>query len=101
MGAPQVEACGRVSVPFLLLGNQNLGATHIRLEHLRDGDGAVCLEVVLEERDQHTRRSNNGVIQSMREVQLTVLTAYTNLQAASLCVAQVGAGANLDRKSVV
>src|SRR5699024_7977930 len=89
-------ACGRVSVPFLLLGNQNLGTTHIRLEHLRDGDGAVCLEMVLEECDQHTRRSNNGVVQGMSQVQLTVLTTYTNLQAASLCVAQVGARANLE-----
>ena len=71
---------------------------HIRLQRLRDCNRAVLTQVVLEECDQHTRRCNNGVVQRVCEVQLLriLLAADTDAQTARLCVAEVGAGADLE-----
>ena len=51
-----------------MLRNQNFLAAHIRLEALRDGDGAVLLEVVLKERDEHARGCNAGVVEGVGQI---------------------------------
>ena len=48
-----------------MLRNQNFLAAHVRLQALRDGDGAVLLEVVLKERDEHARGCNAGVVEGV------------------------------------
>ena len=62
-----------------MLWHHNLHAAHIWLQHLRNLYGAVCLKVILQEGNQHTRRSHNGVIQSMGKIFVFVLILYTNL----------------------
>ena len=51
------------SSALLVGGNHDLQAAHIRLQHFGDGHGAVGLQMVLQEGDQHTRRCHAGVIQ--------------------------------------
>ena len=42
--------------------HHDLEATHVGLQDLGDGDTAIGLPMVLEECDEHTRRSHAGVI---------------------------------------
>ena len=47
----------------------NLGlAAHIHLEGLGDFDGAVGLEIIFQESNEHTGRRNYGVIQGMGKI---------------------------------
>ena len=89
------------SSALLMGGNHDLQAAHIRLQHFGDGHGAVGLQMVLQEGDQHTRRCHAGVVQGVGQIGLAVLALHADVQAACLCIAQIGAGADLDRKSVV
>ena len=58
----------------LLLGrDQNLGAAHVGPQDLGDGDGAVGLEVVLQEGDEHTGRRHHGVVQRVAELLESIL----------------------------
>ena len=61
----------------LLVGrDHDLKAAHVGLQHLGDGHGAVGLQVVLQECDQHTRRCHAGVVQGA--VSYTHLTLPTS-----------------------
>ena len=80
---------------LLVGGNHDLQAAHIRLQHFGDGHAAVSLQMVLQEGDQHTRRCHAGVVQGVGQVGLAVLALDADVQAACLCIAQVGAGADL------
>ena len=72
------------SAAYLLL------AAHIRSEGFGNIDAAVGIEVVFEERYEHSRRSNNGVVERMGEV-LAVLAVDAYFQPARLCIAEVRA----------
>ena len=92
------SGCGKVcQVSVLLIGrNHDLQAAHIRLQHFGNGHAAVGLQMVLQESDQHTRRCHAGVVQGVGQVGLAVLALDADVQAACLCIAQVGAGADLE-----
>ena len=79
-----------------MLRNQNFLAAHIRLEALRDGDGAVLLEVVFKEGDEHTRGCDAGVVECVGQIHLAVRALDANAETAGLCVAEIRAGANLE-----
>ena len=53
----------RVFVRGLFFGNELFFAAHVRTKCFGDVDGTVCIEIVFKESDQHTGRSNNGVVQ--------------------------------------
>ncbi len=76
-------------------GNKNFLAAHIRTKNFGNPDGAVSLQVVFQERDQHSGRCDNGIVQSMCKVLLAILAVYTDLQTSGLCVAEIGAAADL------
>ena len=76
--------------------HHDLEAAHVGLQDLGDGDAAVGLQMVLQEGDQHTRRSHAGVVQGVGQIGLAVLALDADVQAACLCIAQVGAGADLE-----
>ena len=52
------------SSALLVGGNHNLQAAHIRLQHFGDGHGAVGLQMVLQEGDQHDSGSVTSCNQS-------------------------------------
>ena len=81
---------------LLVGGNHNFQAAHVGLQHLGDGHGAIGLQMILQEGDQHTRRSHAGVVQGVGQIGLAVLALDADVQAACLCIAQVGAGADLE-----
>ena len=72
--------------------NKNFLAAHVRTKLLRNTYASICLEVILKESDQHTRRSNNCIVESMGKILFAVLTVHADLKASCLCVAEVGAG---------
>ena len=76
--------------------HHDLEAAHVGLQDLGDGDAAVGLQMVLEECDEHTRRSHAGVVQSVGQIGLAILALDADVQAAGLCIAQVGAGADFE-----
>ena len=76
--------------------HHDLEAAHVGLQDLGDGDAAVGLQMVLEECDEHTRRSHAGVVQSVGQIGLAILALDADVEAASLCIAQVGAGADFE-----
>ena len=80
----------------LLLVRHELVEAAVRLQHVGDRDRAVGLEAVLQERDEHTRRRDHGVVQRVREILLAVLAVHADAQAARLGVAERGAGTDLE-----
>ena len=91
-----MSALWKNSGSALLVGrDHNFQAAHVGLQHLGDGHGAIGLQMVLQEGDQHTRRSHAGVVQGVGQIGLAVLALDADVQAACLCIAQVGAGADL------
>ena len=67
----------------LLVGrDHDLKAAHVGLQHLGDGHGAVGLQVVLQECDQHTRRCHAGVVQGVGQIGLAVLALDADVQTA-------------------
>ena len=70
-------------------------AAHVRLKCFGDGYGAIGLKVVLQEGNEHTGRGNAGVVQGVCQSGFAVLVLVADLQAACLCVTQIGAGADL------
>ena len=76
--------------------HHDLEAAHVGLQDLGDGDTAIGLQMVLEECDEHTRRSHAGVVQSVGQIGLTILALDADVQAAGLCIAQVGARADFE-----
>ena len=78
-----------------MLRHQLVLAAHVGAQDLGDGDGAVSLQVVLQEGDQHTRRGHAGVVQRVGQLGLAILILVADAQTACLGIAQVGAAANL------
>ena len=70
-------------------------AAHVGTQDLGNIDAAVGVQVVLEERDEHTRGSDDGVVERVGEIELAVLAADADLQSARLRVAEIRAGAYL------
>ena len=64
-------------------------AAHVRAKRFGNIDAAVGVQVVFEERDEHARGSDDGVVERMREIELAVLAADADLQPARLRVAEV------------
>lgn len=52
----------------LLLLRTNAVGEHIPLEWFWNPDAAICIQVVFQECDQHSRRCHNGIVQRMRKV---------------------------------
>ena len=50
----------------------------VGLQYIRDRDRAVGLESVLQERDQHARRCDHGVVQRVRKILLAVLAVHAD-----------------------
>ncbi len=73
----------------LLLRYQHFLAAHIRLEDLRDRHGAVFLQVVLEERDEHSGGRDAGIVERMRKIRLAVFTLDADAKPSRLRVAEV------------
>ena len=80
----------------LLFGHQLVLAAHVGTQDLGDQDGAVGLQVVLQEGNQHAGRRHAGVVQSVAQLHLAVLILVADAQATGLSIAQVGAGADLE-----
>ena len=80
----------------LLLVRHELVEAAVRFQHVGDRDGAVGLEAVLQERDEHARRRDHGIVQRVREILLAVLSVHADAEAARLGVAERGAGADLE-----
>ena len=80
----------------LVFRNQFLFSAHVHTKNFRNAYGSVCIQVVLQECDQHTRRSNYGVVQGMCQVFLSVLAVDTDFQTSCLCITKVGAASYLE-----
>ena len=86
---------GKALSKLLLVGHQHGLTAHVGAQNFGDGHGAVGLQVILQEGDQHTRRGHAGVVQRVGQLGLAVLILKADAQAAGLGVAEVGAGADL------
>ena len=64
---------------FLFSGNNFVLAAHVRTQCFGDIDRAVSVEVVFKECDEHTGRSNDGVIEGVREIFLAVCAFYDHV----------------------
>lgn len=64
---------------FLSHRDKLLLASHIRAERHRNIHASVCIEVILKECDQHTRRSYHGIIQRMCKIFIAVLALDADL----------------------
>ena len=74
---------------YVLLLFEVILAAHVRTKDLGNIDAAVGVQVVLEKRDKHTRGSDDGVVERVGEIELAVLAADADLQAARLRVAEI------------
>ena len=80
-----MSALWKSSGSALLVGrDHNFQAAHVGLQHLGDGHGAIGLQMVLQEGDQHTRRSHAGVVQGVGQIGLAVLALDADVQATLL-----------------
>ena len=61
---------------LLFTPSVNYIKTRVRTKSLRNPDCAVFVKVVLKERNQHTWRCNNGVVQSMCQIFLSVQRTF-------------------------
>ena len=69
-------------------------AAHIHSEGLGDADAAVLVEIVLEECDEHSRGSHNGIVEGVGKV-VAVFALDADAETSCLSIAQIRAGANL------
>lgn len=79
----------RQSFVYLCLGDKSFSAAHVGTKHLGDSHASVRLKMILKEGNEHTRRSDNGIVQRVRKIYLAVRALYTHSQPASLCIAEV------------
>lgn len=84
-----------IFVGFLFLGDKDLGTAHVRTKHLGDSYATIRLKMILKECDKHTRRCDDCIIEGMRQIHSAVGALYAHSEAASLCISEVGAGADL------
>ena len=76
----------------LLSGDLDDGlAAHVRSQCLRDPDGSVFVQVILKEGNEHSRRSDAGVVEGMSKV-CAFGSPDPYLKTSCLSVASVGAG---------
>lgn len=80
----------------LFYGNEFLFAAHIRSEDLGNIHAAVCVEVIFKQGDEHSRRSDNGVVERVGIILAAVFAVDSYLESARLSVAEIGAGADLE-----
>ena len=71
----------------LFLRNQLFLSAHIRTQSCRYVHAAVFLEVVLKERDEHSRRCNAGIVEGVGEVVSFLLVPYSYGKTSRLSVA--------------
>ena len=64
-------------------------AAHVAAEHLGDLHRAVLAEIVLEERDKHTRRRDDRVVQRVCEILRSVRSLYADAETARLRIAEI------------
>ena len=76
---------------FYLLSDDLFLSAHIWLQSFRDIDGTVFVVIVLQERDQHPRRSDDRVVQGVRQI-IAFFAFDTDLQSSGLGITQVRAG---------
>lgn len=84
-----------IFVGFLFFGDKDLGTAHVRTKHLGDSYATIRLKMILKECDKHTRRCDDCIIEGMRQIHSAVGALYAHSEAASLCISEVGAGADL------
>ena len=70
-------------------------SAHIRSEHFGYPYGAVCLEVILKEGDEHSGGSDNRIVERMSEVSFAVFSHYPDSKPSCLSVAEVRAASYL------
>ena len=69
----QMKRVSLIETPCLLIclffrNFNNRLAAHVHSKRLGDPDAAVLIEIVLKERDEHSRRSNACVIESVGKI---------------------------------
>ena len=70
-------------------------SAHIGLQGFRDGHAAVGAKIVLQEGNQHARRSDHGIIQGVGEV-VAVFSLDSDLQSAGLGITKIRAATHLE-----
>ena len=79
------------TLSFLLARSLDLCfSAHIRSESLGNIDRTVSIHVILEECDEHSGRSNNGVVKSMSKI-FAILTVYADAKTSCLSITEVRA----------
>ena len=71
-------------------------SAHVHPKCFRNRNRSVFLQIVFQEGDQHPGRRHTGVVQRVREVFLSVLGLYADLQPPGLSVSQVAAAADFE-----
>lgn len=72
---------------FFLLLNFNFIFSHVILQCLWNSDTSVLIEVVFKERNEHSRRCNNSIVESMSKILLAAFSLYSDSKTSCLCVA--------------
>ncbi len=67
-----------IDILFLLCGDELLCTAHVLPQHLGDIHRAICLQVILQEGNQHTRGCGNGIIECIGEVFLPLCILHAN-----------------------
>ena len=55
-------------------------AAHIGLKSFRNENRSVCLQVVFEERDKHSRRSDNSVVEGVCKILVSVFVGNSDFE---------------------
>ena len=78
------------------IGDKLFLAAHVGSEDFGYLHRAVRAEVVFKERDKHSRRSRNRVVEGVSKILSAVLAVYAYLEPPCLSVAQIGAASHLE-----
>ena len=63
---------------LLFFRNQHGFASHVWAQHFRNIYGTVRIEIIFQESDQHTRRSDHCIIQCVRKV-FAIFSSHADL----------------------
>ena len=80
----------------LFRGRDDFLAAHVRTQRRGNAHGAILVEIVLQERNQHAGRRHTGVVERVGEILAAVLALDADAQTTRLRVAQRGAAAHLE-----
>ena len=80
----------------LFRGRDDFLAAHVRTQRRGNAHGAILVEIVLQERNQHAGRRHTGVVERVGEILAAVLALDADAQTARLRVAQRGAASHLE-----